>query len=123
MMAVQNAVSCIPFFAGSFAIVDINDAAFGTVTTTQSDGRWYYTRTGAGGSTLYRGTTNLGSTSSGSNTPDSNIIFAFAENQSGTPSAFCTDQYAWLGIMDGCSGADITALDGIMAAYATAWGI
>jgi hypothetical protein len=124
ILGVNNAISFVPWFGSSFAIVDVNDNAFGTVTTTDSKGRWTMSRTTSGGSSLYLNGTSIGATTSSSNTPDTHNIYAFVTDSAGAPSTdFASDQLAAIWMFDGLNSTDAATVDGIMSAYFTAWGI
>lgn len=125
LISINNAVFFCPYFGSSFAIADINDSSFGTVATTNSQGRWTMARTASNLITLYRNGSSVGTVSSTSQTPSSANVFAFAQNDgAGNPSAFVSpDQLAGLWMFDGLNSTEQAALDAALATYFSAWGI
>lgn len=66
---VNNAIA--PYYASSFAITGINDSAFGTITSTDSQGRWAISRTASNLITLTKNGASIGTVRLASGSPSS----------------------------------------------------
>lgn len=119
---VNNAIA--PYYASSFAITGINDSAFGTITSTDSQGRWAISRTASNLITLTKNGASIGTVRLASGSPSSvNFLHSQKNDGAGNPSNFVTpDQLGWFFIFTGLTVPQMASADSCLSVYATAWG-
>jgi len=124
LMAITNAVTLVPGFAGAFAITDLNDNAFGTVAGGAARlGRWNMSRTASNLITLYKEGGSVGTVASASASPSASNLFFFAENNGATGADFSDDRMAATWIRESVDATEAANFDAAVATYMTAWGI
>lgn len=100
----------------------INSSAPRTVASTNSQGQWIVTRTGASATAAQKNGSAFDSDTTASATKDNSTIYVFATN-SGSASNFSLDQQSAVLIGGGLTGTEMTNLAGRINTFMTAYGI
>lgn len=107
---------------GDIFVGKVNDVTTGTVTSTNSQGRFTASRQSSSEKSLYINGSLVSSPSVSSITVPSFGFFVCCINFGGSPLAFSTDQIAAVALGGGLSSGEVSTLDSAIANYLTAVG-